>query len=296
MSEEKKQGINLVPFKIYGVIYLVLMVLYIIGMIGRGIEITPAEWLIAAYPEGGSSVEQLKQNAVANTADFRADMNYAFDTVKNVPVLISAGDRATPEVAAEVALAIQHDQQNKITDIKKMVFPYTEMKIFRTGWFWNINWAYIFTVYNIFGMFMGLYVGLKAPVKKMLGGAAEEAAQALADAKSAKREAAELKAKYEALVQEVEQERLKLEEQMLGEQEAEKIKQKEIAAEEAKAILESVRSSVNADIEVAATKLKKDIAEHAVREAKAILSQQADEQMHKGVVDDFIAQLEKSEI
>ncbi len=292
MSGEKKSGINLLPFKIYGVIYLVLMVCYIVGSIWSGTVISTGDWEKSAFPKGGKTTEQLLNNVNEDIASFRADMDYSFETTNKVAVQINAGDKVTLPVAAEIALAIQEDKAKSVTDPKMMVFPYTEMAIYKLGWFWNINWAYTFTVYNLLGMFMGLYLGLKAPVNKMLSESASETAQALADAKAAQKEASELKLKYETLINEVELERARLTESLHEEEEAERIRQKELAEMEAKAILKSVKSSINADIEIAATKLKHEIAEHAVVEARKILAEKVNESTHKEAVDDFISQLD----
>ena len=296
MSEENKKGINLLPFKIYGAIYLVMMIFYIVGLIGSSTVVTSSDWLKAAFPNGGSTTEELLKDVKPDVATFRADVDYAFDTLKNVPVQIKAGEKVTLPVAAEIALAIESDQKKGVTDTKEMAFPYKEMNIYKAGWFWNINWAYSFTVYNLLGLFMGLYLGLKAPIKKMLGDSATETAEALASAREAKREAAELRAKYEALVSEVEAEKIKLAELLETEKAEEKIKQAEIAEAEAKAILKSVKSSINADIAIAATRLKHEIAEHAVNEAKKILSHKVSEETHNDAVDDFITELEKADL
>ena len=195
-----------------------------------------------------------------------------------------------------MALVIQADQQKGITDAKQMAFPYKVLEIYKPGWFWNINWAYTFTVYNILGLFLGLYLGLKAPIRKMLGDSATETAQALASAREAKKEAAELKAKYEALVSEVAEEKKKLLESLEKEKELERVRQQEIAEAEAKAILKNVKSSINADIEMSATRLKQEIAEHAVREARKILTQEVNQSTHSAAVEDFITELEKTDI
>ena len=296
MSEENKQGINLLPFKIYGVIYLVMMIFYIVGLIGSGTVVSSSDWLKAAFPNGGSTTDELLKDVNPEVATFRADVDFAFETLKGVPVQIRAGEKVTLPVAAEIALAIESDQKNKLTDMKEMTFPYKELNLYKTGWFWNINWAYSFTVYNLIGLFMGLYLGLKAPIKKMLGDSATETAEALASARAAKKEAVELREKYEALVSEVEAEKLKLAELLETEKAEERIKQAEIAEAEAKAILKSVKSSINADIAIAAKRLKHEIAEHAVSEAKKILSQKVGEETHKVAVDDFITELKKADL
>ena len=296
MSTEKKQGINLLPFKIYGAIYLVLMICYIVCIIGSGTEITPAQWLKESFPGGGSTIEQLLADINPEVANFRADMDISFNTLSGVPVQLDVRDKVTPPVATEIALAIQSDQQKGVQDIKQMVFPYKVLDIYKSGWFWNINWAYTFTVYNILGLFIGLYLGLKAPIKKMLGDSATETAKALASAREAKKDAAELKAKYEALVSEVAEEKKRLQESLEKEKELERVRQQEIAEIEAKTILKNVKSSINADIELAATRLKQEIAEHAVTEARKILAQEVDQNTHSEAVEDFIVELEKTDL
>ncbi len=301
MSEGKKSGINMLPFKIYGAIYLVLMICYIVGLIGCGTTISTKEWLQKSFPSGGDTVAQLLKGVNVEEAEFRAKTEYSFDTLEGVQVDIKPGDRVTKRVAAELARAVQSDAQKGLSaaneeDEKKMIFPYSELKIYKNGWFWNIDWVYFFTVINILGLFVGLYFGLRAPVGKMLGDSAASTAEALATAREAKREALALKSKYEKLVDEVEAEKKRLLENLELEKENERLRQKEFAEEEAKAILKNVKGSINADIEIAAARLKQEIAEHAVREARKILRAEVSENTHKAAVADFIEQLEDAEL
>ena len=292
MSAGKSAGVNLLPFKIYGVIYVLLMACYITGVIGRDVTVPVTDWVSQAFPKGGESLVQLQKDADVQKAQFRADKDYSFDTLNDIPVAISAGQKVTLPIAAEIALAVQKDIKDNKT-LKEMSFPYKELQIYKNGWFWNINWAYTFTVYNILGLFVGLYFGLKAPVGKMLGDSAHETSEALAAARAARREAGELKEKYDQLLQELAAEKERLSKVLIQEEESEKVKQHQNAEYEAQEILKSVKGSINADIEMAARKLKQEIAAHAVQEARVMLAKELDERMHDSVVDDFIADLEK---
>ncbi len=301
MSEGKKSGINMLPFKIYGAIYLVLMICYIVGLIGCDTTISTKEWLQKSFPSGGDTVAQLLKDVNAEEAEFRAKTEYSFDTLEGVQVDIKPGDRLTLPVAAELARAIKSDEKKGLSaadekDEKSMIFPYAELKVYKKGWFWNIDWVYFFTVINILGLFIGLYFGLRAPVGKMLGDSAADTAEALATARAAKKEAIALKSKYEKLVDEVEAEKKRLLENLELEKENERLRQKEFAEQEAKAILKNVKGSINADIEIAAARLKQEIAEHAVKEARKILRSEVNEANHKAAVADFIAQLDDVEL
>lgn len=281
-SAVAKAGFNWLPFKIYGIGYLAIFITFLASSIWGGMTITPSDWLKKAYPSGISG----KQSADA-AVKLREEIY--FQTAEKVPVVVLPGSRINPLIAGEFAKAIKDGRF--VLDNK----PITEIAIYKPGFFWNIPWQSVFTLYNLFGLFGGLFILLRTPIKKTLEENASSTAKALVDARNAQREAGELKSKYEAMLATLEAEKAEMAKTLEEEKAIEREHILKMAKHEAEGIIESIHLSIEAEIHSAAVRLQKEVAKSAMEQARKTLASDITTEDHESVLNGFIGELNTAE-
>lgn len=260
----KKQGLNLRPLKLYVAGYIALIVLFAVSVLGGGDKLSPRD--LAGREIVGVRVKEA----------------YSFRARSGAAVQFSKGQRVDGLLAQELAAAIAEDR-----------FPYESVTVFKPGWFWNLDWAYIFTFYNLFGMFGGLYLLLKSPLVSMLESKGLETEQGLSDARAAIAGARELNRRYDNMLAELETERQKLASTLREEEDIERERIMRQAKHEAAGIVESVRQSIDSEIAGAAQRLRAEVVRAALAQASERIEQGVTAEDHEAVLNDFISDLER---
>lgn len=259
-----KPGLNLRPLKLYVAGYVALIVLFAVSVLGGGEQVSPRDL------------------AGRELTGVRVKAAYSFRARSGAAVQFSKGQQVDGLLAQELAAAIKEGR-----------FPYEAVEVFKPGWFWNLNWAYIFTLYNLFGMFGGLYLLLKSPLINMLESKGRETAQSLGDARAAMAGAQELEQRYDNMLAELEAERQKLAATLSDEEEIERERIMHQAKHEAAGIVESVRQSIDSEIAGAAARLRAEVVRAALAQARGQIEQGLTAEDHEVVLNDFIADLER---
>ncbi len=268
-SENKKGGLNLLPFKIYGVGYAIITILALISSFGGTYDIAPMDFA-KSYKVGPESF-------------LRVAGNYTFTSGSGAAIVLEGGQRVNEFVAREMLAQINAEK-----------FPYKNLELYKEGWFWNLHWGGIFTFYNLLGLFVGLYFGLKAPLMAMIDDSRRKIEGSLQTARNAQTEASNLQKKYDELLASLEKEKVRLSGVLKEEQELEKEKIMKQAKHEAEGIIESIKHSVDGEILSAAERLRKEVAQSALRQAREILAKEITAEDHENAFNDFISDLERT--
>lgn len=259
---------------LYIIAYVCLIVAYIVSQTGGGIEVPVREW-VAALPQ---EPQQLK--AVLEQSRVRG--NYMFKARSGAEVELEAGTKITLLAAPELIVAVANG-----------TFPDKTLKLYKPGLFWNLRWSYIFTVVNLFGMFGGLFLLLRKPIAQMLDNTSSETAQAVRDARAAQTEAENLGVRRERMLEELQAEKRRLQETLAEEEQQEREHIMKIAKHEAEGLVESVRQSIDTEINAAAKRLRALVVAEALKKAQAKLEQEITPADHETAVQDFIRDLER---
>lgn len=263
----------------YLALYVVLIVAYVVCESGKGQTLPAQQWL-AAYAamsaQGKSADPAVTGLRVLKPVDFQASGGPA--------VSLQEGNRITPNIAAELAKAMRAEK-----------FHEKELTLYKEGWFWNLPWAQIFTVYNLLGMFGALFLGLRKPVTALLDTTAHTTEQDLLDARAAKAEAESLKQKYDTMLAALEQEKQQFAKTLAEEEELERMRIMQAARHEAAGIVESVKQSIESEVQQAAARLRTEVVRQALDLARQRLASEASAEQHKKLFSEFIGDLERLE-
>ena len=251
-------------------LYLVLVALYIVSTSGNTRIMPVSEWQAAYLDNSPSAI------------GIRVQVPYEFAVPGGPQVSLEPGQRVSPGVAAQLSAAIRAGK-----------FAEKELTLYRPGWFWNIDWARYFTLYNLLGMFGALFLGLRKPVAQMLDATGSKTAAALSDARAAHEEALTLKARYEQMLAELEKEKAQLAQTLAEEEELEHNRIMQAARHEAAGIVESVKQSVDAEVQTVARRLRAEVARQALDLARQRLTAETTATEHKKLFTDFIGDLER---
>jgi|GEM_PF-5620012 F-type H+-transporting ATPase subunit b len=168
-----------------------------------------------------------------------------------------------------------------------------EIVIYKSGFLCKVPWPYMMTIYNIFGMFMLLIVFLRQPLGGALDESARKTRESLAAAEQARVEAQELKKRYENLVAEIEAEQRRMDENAKVEFVEEQARILQTARHEAAGIIESMKSSLDAEVAIQAKKLKARVAGEALAAAREAILREVGKADHDAAVDAFVADVKK---
>lgn len=265
------QALRLWQVSLYLLVYLVLVGLYIFCVLHNSREMTVANWQ-AAYTKGDS----------AATVGIRVQKQYDFVVPKGPAVSLLSGEKITTALARMMSQTILAEE-----------FPYETLRLYRTGWFWNLDWAEIFKIYNLLGLFGALYLGLRKPVAQMLTVSGGQVASALEEARAAKAEAESLKQRYEEMHVALEAEKEQFAKTLIEEETLERERIMQMAQHEAAGIIESVKQSIDAEVQDAARRLRKEVVKQALSLARKQVTADTSGEEHETLFTDFIGDLER---
>lgn len=255
---------------LYLALYLVLIVSYVVSTSGNTRYLPVSEWM-KSYQAGEKSA-----------IGIRVQAQYDFSAPDGPLVSLAPGNRVSPGIAEQMAKAVLAGK-----------FTEKELTLYKPGFFWNADWAKIFTLYNLLGMFGGLFLVLHKPVAKMLDSTGAKTARALAEARAAKKEAEGLKQRYEEMLRGLEHEKEEYAKTLLEEQALEREKIMQMAKHEATGIIESVKHSIDAEVQSAANRLRAEVVKQALALAQQKVASGVTAADHEKLFGEFIGDLER---
>lgn len=279
------------PVKVYLAGYGLLILLYLLYLWIAPLSIAAHTYVEEAFP--GATRENLSRidllGLKTDKANRRVYHALAFDAVGGRRVHVEAGAYLTDRDAVDLAKAILLDEMRPEADrtFKELVFH-------RPGFFSNLPWPSILMVYNLLGLFLLLMTFVAGPVGQILENQAKGVREALAEAERTKREAEELKRRYEALLAEVEAEKKKLEETATYEFQEEREHILALAKHESETLLTNLRASLEAEVATSIDRLKREVAREAFAMAREILKEEIRPEDQDRAFEAMMAKLEKT--
>lgn len=160
----------------------------------------------------------------------------------------------------------------------------------------GINATMGFVILNFFILVALLYGLLWEPVTKMLDERTASIRKDIEQASASREDAQMLKARYEQAIANARTEASRLRQEKIREGDREKDKIVKHAREEARKLLDDAQAQVAVAIADAKHKLRKEIGAVAVDIARHILAKEVDAQLHRQMIDEFLANLETEKV
>lgn len=160
----------------------------------------------------------------------------------------------------------------------------------------GINATMGFVILNFFILVALLYGLLWEPVTKMLDERAASIRKDIEQASASREDAEKLKARYEQAIANARVEAGRLRQEKVREADEEKDKIIKHAREEARRLLDDAQAQIAAAIADAKHELRKDIGAVAVQIAQQILAREVDPELHRQMIDEFLANLETEKV
>jgi F-type H+-transporting ATPase subunit b len=282
--------------KAYLIIYALLFAGYVFYAVTASRTISADEFIKTAFPalvQGGG----LEQEAlVAAFDESKGHLIVAEDIKFNLHGIdhqIPDGNTLTKMDAVSLALAFEAAKKlSASATAEKKEEALTTIKINKYSFSPHV-WATLMTLYNLGGIYLAIVVFLRKPVAGVLDKSRKSTAEALLQAQEAQSLAEEIKARYEALIKEVEEEKRQMEANAVVELEEEREHIINTAKHEASGMIESLKESLEHEIAKAKHQLKREVAQEALAKAREIIKAEAGEAEHEQAVTEFMAELKK---
>lgn len=285
-TTEEATGPNLTPVKIYFGIYLALIVLYAFSLLTGSQTLKPDEFLARAFPgPTGVSTKDMRALFDKEKGHLRIWSELSFRIKHDgaeLTYILPAGNKLTRNDAVALATAIRETPEQ----IGGIV-------IHKDGVLANLPWAYGLTSYNLLGLFLVIITFLKTPVNSLLKNNAAATARAVEEARSAKAEAELLKNRYQELLDEIEAEKASMSSTMAEEIAEERVRILTAAKHDAEGTIQNLRASIDAEIALASTRLKQEVAVAALKLAREAIEKEATVDHHNADVDNITASIRK---
>jgi ATP synthase F0 subunit b len=306
-APDTDQPVNMGRVKIYLLGYVILLIGYVIFQTTSSEAVKPLDYLNSAFPGWENIKSEIKWADLLKSPE--ANRKIFTKLVVNVPggrrYEISPGSRLMDKQAIGLARLIVKEQaqlrsaEELAKTTKTEVNDRRSVKILnfsKEGFYADLPWAGILTIYNIFGLFLLLVTFVRSPIYAMLDERQTEIKDALAIAKHECAEAEKVKQKYEELIVEVEEERKKLAANAVGEMKEEREHILKMARHEAEGLLQNINATIEAEVITAAQRLRHEVAEEAVNQARDILLKDVDKADHDQAVAAFLTEIDEVKV
>ena len=220
----RARGIGIL--KVYGVIYAVLIVLYVVNAFSGSVEST-----IGALKPG--------------------------DRLWEGVVFEHKGAKAVLEAGAAVNTLM-------VDNLRMADKPDTKVLLHKPGLLYNLNWQYVLTLYNVIGMFLAFYTVGGDPVPAALDAESRRIAGELEAARTAKAEAARLEERRAEMMRELEAEKVRLADLAKDEAVRERARIIEEARVDADRLVETVKHRMESEVAEASKRLAREVARQAM--------------------------------
>lgn len=236
------------PIYVYGGIYLVMFTAWVYTLIAGSIELEPMDFVRITYPNRAT---QGLEGAPAVNA--RMWNRITFTSPEGQQVTVDKGEILTTELTLHMVGAIVRDhdlqaERGEELDPRSRLFPASAVVMYDPdSTLANLPWQRIFTLYNLLGLFSGLYMLLRKPIGKALEDGIDTVRQQLGKASEARRTHREIQERFAALQAEISQERIRLAATGKEEQALERERILDAAEHDARGLVESVRTSVETE-------------------------------------------------
>jgi F-type H+-transporting ATPase subunit b len=282
--------------------YVVLFVLYIgllhwAGLGWRAVE--PEAWVATAFPEtvtGETDLERMAELAQSeahrDAALVRVWQDLTFESHGGLRHTVVKGHRLTAYEAGALAKTILADQnrpEETEPEVRTLIL-YEENALAR------LPWAYLLKVYNLLGLFLLLRAFAWGAMRDVLDEKAGTARTQLAQARAALEEAERLSQRRQEILREAEAERARLKETATTEFAQERERIIAAAKTEAESLIDTLRSSLSADVQHATADLRRRIVREAVAEARDLLRREAAPADHEAALRSLLGDLEKVDL
>jgi F-type H+-transporting ATPase subunit b len=268
--------------RLYGIIYGVLFVAYIIYSLTAWRAVDPvSDYLETTFPNHTTGkLEDLEKVFVNEKGQVTLWERLVFTAPDGIKFDIEAGTTLSKKQILALGQTIIADLAKKKEDKQIGKFLINRFPIdFKT----------IMTVYNIFGLFLLGYTFLKSPLLGFLDSGAKEVRSEIQKAREAREHAETIKERYEALIAQIEVEKAERAERAERDGKVERQRILEDARREAKEIVKHVQTGIEATIYHEIENLRRSIAREALAYAKDLASKDLSEADHEAALDAFVA-------
>lgn len=238
---------NRLPLYLYGGLYLLMFLVWVYTLITGSIEMEPMKFVQEAYPNRVT-------RGLEGAPEFNARMwdRVTFTSPDGQQVTVEKGQILTNDLTARMAGAIVRDhdleeERGKPLEPRSRLFPQASVRMYTDSAVANLPWERLFTLYNLLGLFSGLFLLLRKPLGSALEDGIATVRQQLGKAAEARRTHREIQERFAALQAEISQERIRLAAMGKEEQALERQRILDAAAHDARGLLESIRNSVEAE-------------------------------------------------
>lgn len=283
----------------YGIGYLVLFALYASFLLFGSYEITSSEYLRKAFAKRhGETVRALMRAALEATRSNRtpAEVRFAkevtfYDAEKDL-VVINAGDRATLLTAAKLGEAVIGDLA-KPEQSRSLPGVFV---LYKESWLASVDWPYWLMVYNLLGFYLLIILYLWRPIAEFFATQGKKTSIAIETARKAQEEAENLRNGYRQLAADIEEKRVKLQDDLEETAQAEHEAAMDAAQAQAQDIAGGVETAIDAETHKVLAGIKTALVNDACQRARELLAARVGPSDHDRAVDDLIADIGKMKL